>query len=378
MSMPRSIGVLVRRLWGRRWVQRLSLFLWTLIVVAVVSEAALRTVFRRLVTVPSVLEEVICTYDEELGWRGVPGASMVHSGPEWRVEVKLNGKGFRSKVDEYAKAPGRRRIVVLGDSYALGYGVSEEAGFASRLDRMLGDEVEVVDLGMSGYSTDQEFLLLEREGVRYDPDLVIVALYLNDVYDNLLRYYNEWYGKPRFVIDREGELRLTGVPVPRFEGPSSLVVFIRRRCYSLCDLVSVGRDFKRLEWFSLFDRRFAAAGRWEVTERLLEEIARVAEGHGARTLFVVIPMVEQIDARAGRHSGIAGRDFDLEGPQEHLSRFAARAGIEMIDLLPLLRQEARSRPLYYRADNHWNEEGHRIAAQAIAPAARRALGLISP
>lgn len=358
--------------------QRLSLFLWTLIVVAVVSEAALRTVFRRLVTVPLVLEEVICIYDEELGWRGVPGASMVHSGPEWRVEVKMNGKGFRSKEEEYARASGKKRIVVLGDSYALGYGVSEEAGFASQLDRILGGDVEVVNLGMSGYSTDQELLLLEREGVRYDPDLVIVAVYLNDVYDNLIRYYNEWYGKPRFVIDRRGELRLTGVPVPRFEGPSSLIVFIRRSCCSLHDLVSVGRDFKRLEWFSLFDRRFAAAGRWEVTERLLEEIARVADSHGASMLLVAIPMVEQIDAQAGRHPGIAARDFDLEGPQEHLRRFAAGAGIEMIDLLPLLRREARSRPLYFRADNHWNEEGHRIAAEAIAPPARRLLGLISP
>jgi len=354
-------------------VRRLSLCLWTLVIVAAASEAALRTAFVRLVTVPLVMEKVVCTYDEELGWRGLAGARTVHSGQEWRVEVKINARGLRSKEYEYDKRVGAKRVVVLGDSYAFGYGVAQEVAFPSQLDSMLGQDVEVINLGTSGYSTDQQLLFLRREGVKYHPDLVIVAFYLNDAYDNLIAYYNEWYGKPRFVVGRDGALQLVGVPVPRFEGSSYLVSFVRRRWYALRDLVNVGSKFKRLEWFSIFDRSFAEEGRWDVTERLLVEIDRVSRSHGAGMVLVVIPVVEQIYARGVRHPGITPEDFDLDAPQQRLVRFAQGAGIEVVDLLPLLREHAEGRWLYFKADNHWNERGHRLAAEAFVEVVEKLL-----
>ena len=76
------------------------------------------------------------------------------------------------------------RIVLIGDSVAAGQGVQREARFGERLSSLLsassGRAVEVVNLALSGYSTDQELIVLEQWGLRYQPDLILWNYVLND------------------------------------------------------------------------------------------------------------------------------------------------------------------------------------------------------
>src|SRR5262249_39531486 len=88
------------------------------------------------------------------------------------------------------KPPGRFRIVVVGDSLTLGWGVDDDQTYAARLEQLLhkafpGRDLDVVNLGVGGYDTRQEVTLLARNVARLEPDLVLVGFYSNDVPDTL-------------------------------------------------------------------------------------------------------------------------------------------------------------------------------------------------
>ena len=77
------------------------------------------------------------------------------------------------------------RVMVLGDSIAWGFcnwdGPLElSQGFPWLLEELLG--IEVINLGVSGYDTTQQVRLFEVGGLRYEPDVVLIASTPNDVY----------------------------------------------------------------------------------------------------------------------------------------------------------------------------------------------------
>ena len=109
-------------------------------------------------------------------------------GARARAEVgyRINDHGMRDRPREIDKPPGTRRIAVLGDSIAFGYWVAEEDAFPRQLEQMLasapaGGAVEVLNFGVPGYNLEQETEILRERALRFSPDLVIVALCLNDL-----------------------------------------------------------------------------------------------------------------------------------------------------------------------------------------------------
>lgn len=96
----------------------------------------------------------------------------------------INSAGFRDHEYSLAKDPGVFRIVVLGDSIVWGHGLKLRDTFAKQLESMLNElsdqRFEVLNFGVSGYSTQQEVELYRVKARRYDPDLVIVGYFLND------------------------------------------------------------------------------------------------------------------------------------------------------------------------------------------------------
>ena len=150
---------------------------------------------------------------------------------------------------------GFRRIVVLGDSIVWGYGVEDDEVFTSVLERE-DPGVEWINLGVSGYGTDQESLLLEREGMRYKPDIVLAEVCENDFDENVHDQVYHIYPKPLFAL-RQGSLLLTNAPVPRV---------------SLLD-----RLFYRLETGSYLWR---LVNSYRISGRILDALKRCARGAG--------------------------------------------------------------------------------------------------
>ena len=108
--------------------------------------------------------------------------------PEYSVRVVTNALGFRERRLPGPKPPGTRRVVALGDSFTAGYGVEEAEAYPHLLEMLLGardpaHRWEVINLGVPGTNPRDYLGILRTVGVAYQPDVVLVGVMANDVYD---------------------------------------------------------------------------------------------------------------------------------------------------------------------------------------------------
>jgi hypothetical protein len=119
----------------------------------------------------------------------VPNTTYWQRTPEVHVQVRINSQGIRADYEiPLEKPPGVKRIVVLGDSYGMGYEVDLKDAFTTQMaDRLeaAGHRVEIVNLSVSGYGTAEELLMLEHRGFAFHPDLVLLAWHGTDLDDNI-------------------------------------------------------------------------------------------------------------------------------------------------------------------------------------------------
>jgi hypothetical protein len=127
-------------------------------------------------------EESSNVYSEVYGWELRRG----FHGLDFGKLATVNGRGYRGPERPYERTAGRTRVVVLGDSIAYSAGVDEDHAFYSLVEARRPD-LEIVNLAVGGYGTDQELIRLEREGLRYHPDAVVLHFCLfSDYTDNSL------------------------------------------------------------------------------------------------------------------------------------------------------------------------------------------------
>ncbi len=150
-------------------------------------------------------------YDPELGW--LPIANTVGAfGGSRTITVRHNSLGLRDVEPDRA---GRPTVVFLGDSFVWGYDVEESERFTELLR---GDLVgmRIVNAGISGYGTDQEYLLLNRIWGTVAPNVVVLIFCVdNDRDDNTSNMRYGGYYKPYVEGTADGAWRFAGQPVPR-------------------------------------------------------------------------------------------------------------------------------------------------------------------
>lgn len=336
--------------------------------------AAAEVVLRFAWPPQTVHHQLFCEHHPVFGWQKKPGFTGFHVGPRrvYRVRETMNSKGIRGPEYPCEKPPGEFRILVLGDSYAEGYTVMFEDLFSEVLKRELNDRagkaVQVINAGTGGYSTDQELLWFETEGIKYQPDLVILLFCDNDVLFNTLDRYFRGF-KPLFQLDN-GQLKLTNVPVPP-PAPLPVPSAAARLCESsyVCrGIGSLAYRIKRLAGPK--DRRASAPepdhqrlldwnkateaekrNAWDVTKALLARLKKDVEGAGARLLVATVP----------------GNDDVTRG----IVSICRKDSIDCVDLTaPFRDEELRLKPqgrklTYAPYDIHWNADGHRLTAEVL-------------
>jgi lysophospholipase L1-like esterase len=356
------------------------------------SEAALRALAPQVYRRPPVWE-----YDPELGWRHVPGAAGWLVSPEFSVEYRINAQGLRDREVQVERVPGQARVLCFGDSFVEGWGVRAEERVSEMLQQRLPG-AEVVNFGVAGYGTDQEWLLYEKQGRRFRPDWVVLFFYGNDLWNNAARQGigAERGFKPYFQVGPEGRLLLGGVPVRKSgfweQGEQAWHQALPAYLYQHLHLLALVRRSAAPEVPRQQQERYyrglygeggsQEAAAWELTGRLLQAFAHSVEGAGGRLLLVYVPALVQIEAEDWKMKrelyGLVG-EYDLRQPQRKLQGLALAAGIPFLDLDTVFAQQALSQTLYFR-DSHWNPAGHALAAAAVAarlegagwvPAARR-------
>ena len=301
-------------------------------------------------------------YEALRGWGLIPGASGQddRGGPD-RGVVRVNAQGFRGADFARTKGPGTKRILLLGDSFGFGVGVDEPHTVAGRLRELVnadaeltqGHPVDVLNLSISGYSTDQEILTFESDGAPLDPDVVILLMCDNDFDGNMESFAYGRYYKPRFLLDH-GNVRLVDTPVPRAERRRPLRTWLfdhsafqaalmsrldRPRFRALSTLVAPGVSVK------------SSGSPQDLMIALLEKLNREVAKVGAT-------LVTFNTAHRGEKTQL------FQSIRPHLDA----AGIANLGLEAQLRDARRRRPEIqwdFGDDTHWNVAAHDLAARVI-------------
>jgi hypothetical protein len=118
-----------------------------------------------------------------------------------RNVVRLNSHGLRMDEDiAFEKRRGEQRVLVIGDSTAFGWGVSQGETFSDSLQRRLrssrGDQWTVINAGVNGYNTSQEVEYFLLTGRRYQPDIVVLMFNSNDVEPRIVPNVTTWRRHP--------------------------------------------------------------------------------------------------------------------------------------------------------------------------------------
>lgn len=148
-------------------------------------------------------------YDSELGWFPIANSNTQFNGGRL-IRIQHNADGFRDRAHT---AKSKKRIAFVGDSFVWGYDAEQEERFTEKLQALLPDW-EILNLGVSGYGTDQEFILLQKYFERYQPEIVVLVFSDNDVEENTLNQAHGGYYKPYFE-EVDHQLVERGVPVPK-------------------------------------------------------------------------------------------------------------------------------------------------------------------
>ena len=325
---------------------------------------------------------IFCKQDKLLGWIGIPGitGTMTPRGETTdttSMEVVMNGDGFLDDRHSTAKTPGSKRLLFLGDSFTAGLGISRQSRFTDVIKEQLPANHEVINMGMWGYGTDQQLLTFEEKGLKYAPDIVVLVLFLDDLFTNHLFSVNDgMYPKPKFSLTRQENLELSRVPVIDNRGRSMFWNTVVTRSYELLNRLEIGKEFDERGWLSIFDRAYLEKDRYDLALRLIGEIAFMAKANNARFLLVVIPWKEQIHEKRIREKGLPCGGIpldrlDLGLPQRVVARFCNQLELPVLDLLPAFKTHSASDKLFFDVDCHWTEAGHRLAATQILTHLRR-------
>jgi hypothetical protein len=165
----------------------LAVCLGAIVVTLLVIELAFRLVLgHTIVLFPR--NHAAAQYGDYTLRRMTPDTVFWHQSVDGRWRFKINNKGFRGDKDyAYDKPAGTLRVLLLGDSHTAGFEVDQDKMYASVLEQSLrqrGIRAEVLNAGISGFGTAEELAFLENEGMRYAPDVIVVAFFANDYSDN--------------------------------------------------------------------------------------------------------------------------------------------------------------------------------------------------
>lgn len=303
--------------------------------------------------------------DPDMGKRMQPG----WHGSEFGAEVRIGSHGLRSPETPHAKPAGVERILALGDSWTFGFRIAESDTWPRQLERILAERAapgsprtEVINAGVIGYSTQQEAAYLRTEGLRYAPDLVIVAFYpVNDTERKLARYarHRRLHAiHPRLLELYAGFRKLELV---KFYG--GVRRSLKNRLARLQLSAAEGMGFDAAGARRVVENDWTGSYRegntgWEEARAALHEIGELTRSIDADGLLVLLPDVLDL-----------GRYLDRYHPliEPLVRRAAAEAGLDLLDLASgFAAYRGRESEIRMAGQRHPNPRGYRLIAEQIA------------
>lgn len=252
-------------------------------------EIGLRLAFRDYV-LPGGDSPKIWQYHETYGWIGRPSIDTRFRQPAFDIRIQHNRLGQRDR--EYpAERNDKQRMLVFGDSFVWGYGVEQENSFVERLEQ-LHPEWEIINCGIAGTGTDQQYLYLQEMIKYYQPDVVMLLVIQNDFQDNMLHENHNYY-KPYFTVEKTGlVLQQVPVPKPRIDQTIERLIYGRSYLYNASKFLLQFLEHRWYEWRGIERPRWSAYANFDfpasnpVMIALLHAMIDTTQQHNTRFVLV--------------------------------------------------------------------------------------------
>ena len=326
-----------------------------------------------------------------------------------------NAQGFNDEEFIAPKPAGRFRIMAVGDSFTFGL-VPYPQSVMTLVEGSLrascpSRDLDLLNFGIAGTNVADYRTVIELGSATYDPDLVLVNVYVgNDAPDlyhrrgggpslrRLLRRSYLWNYLRNTLVLRQS-VPAAGALVDSVRGPvagsagdgsprGGQVVDRRYRMPdddpALVGPVLNEKVYRRIlademgRFYVPRDPREIEQG-WRATLEQLEVVRLHVAGRGGRLVIAVYPSVLQIDPRLRsevidrfhgepRDVGITPDTIDPWLPNRVLLAYCRDRGVSCQDLTPVLDRASQesAEPLYKAREPHWTPRGNRVAAEAQA------------
>jgi len=245
------------------------------------------------------------------------------------VDVQINADGLRD-VEHSHQRDGRRRVVFLGDSLTFGWGVAQDATFATVLERELSARTptEILNFGAGNYNTSQEVGLFLEKGLAYHPDEVVVFYFINDAEPTPHKSRWWWLGRSRAAT------------------------FYWSRAKALWAQISPSGTFQ--DFYAALYRDDQPG--WVETRRAFQRLAAACKENGIALKVVLLPELHRLD------------EYPFAREHALVTDFLRSNGIAVLDLAPRFKNEQDPQSLWVaRDDAHPNARAHQLIADYSLP-----------
>jgi lysophospholipase L1-like esterase len=248
------------------------------------------------------------------------------------VDIDINSKGLRDREISYDKPANTFRVMFLGDSLTLGWGVKNEYVFSKVLEPVLekqkGKSVEVINTGVGNYNTVQEWTYYKLEGRKYKPDHLMLLYFINDA-----------------------------EPTPEYKSitlkeNSTLVVFLWSRITKLMSRFGARKDF-RSYYEGLYEESNPG---WKASKEALSSLMEQAKQDGTPFTVFVCPELRQFKS-----------SYPFMVQHKKILSYLTGNGIQYADLLPLFQKRTEPEEDFWVSveDSHPNRLGHQVIAEGV-------------
>ncbi len=245
----------------------------------------------------------------------------------------INDKGFRGLDKSFEKSNEINRIAFLGDSFTLGVGVKDGDTLPANFEHAVQSKysnTEVLNFGISGSSTKQQIELLERYLISFEPDIVVIVLFLNDA-------------------NRIGTIRFLSRPK----------VLAKVRKYSFFINASFGAVEKKYSHKKMIrhyqDGFIEGSKGWEMVKAALRKGKSLSEKHDLQFIVAVYPVLVQLNEK-----------YPFRNIHKTIEDYCVSLKIPFVDLLNGFLGKKGSELWVHPTDQHPNEIAHRIAGAELS------------
>jgi lysophospholipase L1-like esterase len=315
--------------------------------------------------------------DAVLDWSGQNGIRLYpnvsalihnHSLSKQDVLLETNNLGLRHP-DLLAKTSDDFRILAMGDSITIADYVAANQTIPSFLQDKLNPinhKISVINAGLPGANTKDEFHHYLELADEVKPDIVLVQMYLNDAqnsesfYASKLKFPFSYSRLLSFIAERLQILKIQTSAQNQELDPNWRESFANGRKLSSGDMLTSkdGFDYEIYNAHKDFGLAWNPQS-WKNLEEITDTFARATKERGSKFMIYLLPIHAQV---------YGDKNVISIEPQNQFKQMCNKLNLKCFDMLPVLQDAGKSIPMnqMYYDHCHYQAVGNRIIADALS------------